>query len=68
MIKLYTKTGCPYCNTKREEFDRDGIDYQEINIYEVEGSKEELLKLTGGQRMVPVIVEGKKVTVAPDGG
>jgi len=28
----------------------------------------ELLKLTGGRRIVPVVVEGGYVTVAPDGG
>ena len=51
-----------------EEFDRDGVDYEEINIFEVDGAKEELLKITKGQRMVPVIVDGKSVTIAPEGG
>ena len=68
MIKVYTKTGCPYCKRKMEEFDRDGVDYEEINIFEVDGAKEELLKITKGQRMVPVIVDGKSVTIAPEGG
>ena len=68
MIQLYTKTGCPYCQAKKDEFDRQGVEYEEININEVDGAKEDLLKITGGQRMVPVIVDGAKVTIAPDGG
>ncbi len=28
----------------------------------------ELLKLTGGRRIVPVVVEGTTVEVAPEGG
>jgi len=68
MITLYTKTGCPYCNTKREELQKKGIDFEEINIYEVDGAKEDLVKITGGKRMVPVIVDGDQVIIAPEGG
>ena len=68
MIKLYTKTGCPYCDAKRKEFNDQGVDFEEINIFEVDGAKEELLKITGGKRMVPVIVNGPRVEIAPDGG
>ena len=68
MIKLYTKTGCPYCAKKREEFQRTGVAFQEINIYEIKGAKEELLALTGGKRLVPVIVDGANITIAPQGG
>lgn len=68
MIKLYTKTGCPYCNRKREEMQNKGIEFEEINIYEVEGAKEELLALTNGIRKVPVIVDGSRIEIAPQGG
>ena len=68
MIKLYTKTGCPYCSKKREEFNRTGVVYEEINVYEVAGAEDELVKITGGIRKVPVIVDGAKVIIAPEGG
>jgi len=41
---------------------------REINVTERPQAIAELMKLTGGRRIVPVVVEGGRVAVAPAGG
>jgi glutaredoxin 3 len=65
---LYVKTGCPYCAAKRQEFVANGVTFTEINVTERPEVIPELLKLTKGKRLVPVIVEGGRISVAPEGG
>ena len=65
---LYVKTGCPYCAAKRREFVTNGVTFTEINVTERPEVIPELLKLTKGKRLVPVIVEGGRISVAPEGG
>ncbi|MGH7897696.1 MAG: UXX-star (seleno)protein family 3 [Candidatus Binatia bacterium] len=67
-ITLYTKTGCPYCAAKRKDLNEKKLPFVEINLTEHPERIPEVLKLTGGERLVPVIVEGKNVSIAPQGG
>ena len=67
-LTLYVKTGCPYCAAKRKEFQDSGTKFSEINVTERPDVIPELLKLTKGERLVPVIVDGANVTIAPEGG
>ena len=67
-ITLYVKTGCPYCAAKRKEFQDNKVRFSEINVTERHEVIPKLLELTGGKRLVPVIVEGRRITIAPEGG
>ena len=67
-VLLYTRTGCPYCDAKRTELAARGVPIREINVTERPQAVAELMKLTGGRRIVPVVVEGGRIDVAPDGG
>ena len=67
-VTLYVKTGCPYCAAKRKEFQDQKLKFKEINVTERPEVIPELLKLTKGERLVPVIVDGGKVSIAPEGG
>jgi len=67
-VTLYVKTGCPYCAAKRREFEKRGVVFTEVNVTERPEAVPELLKLTKGKRLVPVIVEGASVSIAPQGG
>jgi len=59
-VKIFGTQSCPYTRKAREAYgDRAlfidvGTDPQQLD---------EMLKLSGGRRQVPVIVEGEKVTV-----
>jgi glutaredoxin len=67
-VLLYTKTGCPHCETKRRELVGRGAVYREVNVSDRPEAIVELLKLTGGRRIVPVVVEGGRIEIAPGGG
>jgi len=67
-VTLYVKTGCPYCAAKRRDLSARAVPFTEINVSERPEVIPELLKLTKGKRLVPVIVEGARISVAPEGG
>jgi len=67
-VLLYTKTGCPYCAAKRAELAARGVAVREINVSEHPEAVAELLKVTRGRRIVPVVVEGGRIEITPGGG
>jgi glutaredoxin len=67
-VLLYTKTGCVRCEAARRQLAARGVAYREVNVSEHPEAIPELLKLTRGRRIVPVIVEGARVEMAPGGG
>jgi hypothetical protein len=41
---------------------------EEVNLTDEPQAMTEFLKLTNGRRIVPVVVRGAVITIAPDGG
>jgi len=66
-ILIYTTPGCPFCQAAKEDMQKKGLSYREIDISENREAEEEILKLAG-KKVVPVMVEGEKVTVGFGGG
>jgi len=63
-IVIYGKAGCPYTQRALSDYG-DKAKYFDVKL---DNKKlEEMLKLSGGVRKVPVIVEGGKVTVGYGG-
>ncbi|MCJ7498489.1 MAG: glutaredoxin family protein [candidate division Zixibacteria bacterium] len=56
------KEGCPYSRALKEDLDKKGVKYKEIDVMKNPEFQEELLKLAK-KRVVPVMVEDGKVTV-----
>jgi len=67
-VKMYTKPGCPYCAAAKEHYNGKGIAFDEINVIGNPEAQKELLKLSGGSRIVPVVVDKGEVTVGWGGG
>ena len=68
-VVIYTKPGCPYCMTARNELIARGAEYEEIDVTTTPGAQERLAELTFGSMMVPVIIEEDgSVHVAAGGG
>jgi glutaredoxin len=65
---LYTLAGCPHCDAIRAELAGRGVEVREVDVGTRPEVIPELLKLTGGRRIVPVLVEGGRIEVAPAGG
>jgi glutaredoxin len=51
MLKLYVKTGCPYCAAVIAKLNNLGIPYEEANIADQKVAEE--LIVHGGKRQVP---------------
>ena len=67
-VLLYVQAGCPFCEAKRAALAARGVAVREIDIGARPEVVPELLKLTGGRRIVPVVVEEGQIIVAPEGG
>jgi glutaredoxin len=67
-VLLYSVSGCPHCDAMRAALAARGVTVDEIDVGVRRELVPELLKLTGGRRVVPVVVEGGKILVAPEGG
>ncbi len=67
-VTLYTRDGCAHCARQRDAIVAAGDTVSEVNLSREPQAMTELLKLTGGRRVVPVLVRGGKIEVAPDGG
>jgi len=62
-VTIYTKPGCPFCMVAKADLILKGVEYTEHNVKADPKRLEEMLRLNGGQRKVPTIVDGERVTV-----
>ena len=62
-VTIYTKPGCPYCAAAKEDLEKRGVAYKEVNVQGDEKALEEMLKYSEGVRCVPVFVEDGKAVV-----
>ena len=67
-ITIYTKEGCPYCAAAIKHYADEGKEFDEIDINNTAGAKEKVLELTGGEKIVPVIVGDGPVKTGFGGG
>lgn len=67
-VIIYTKEGCPYCAAAKKHYTEQGVEFEEIDINDTPGAKDKVVELTGGQRIVPVIVENGSVQAGFGGG
>jgi glutaredoxin len=68
VVTFYSKTGCPYSDRQRAALVARGQAFTEIDVARHPEVVPELLKLTKGRRIVPVVIEGARISVAPEGG
>ncbi len=62
-VTIYTKPGCPFCIAVKADLKLKGVEYIEHSVKADPEMLEEMLRLNGGQRKVPTIVDGERVTV-----
>jgi len=67
-VLLYVKAGCAHCEAQRAALAARGVPVREVDVERRPETIPELLKLTGGRRVVPVVVEAGRVVIAPAGG
>ena len=67
-VTLYTRGDCPFSRALRERLLARGTNFTEVDVAMRPECVPELVKLTGHRRIVPVLVEGTRIDVAPEGG
>ena len=63
MTLIFGKDTCPYTIAAREDFERRHVAFEYINVKKSAADLDRMLQYSKGQRRVPVIVEGEKVTI-----
>jgi len=61
-VTIYIREGCPFCKALKEDLDKKGVKYKEIDVIKNPEFQEELFKLAK-RKAVPVMVKDGKVTV-----
>ncbi len=54
-ITIYTGPLCNYCDAAKRLLSRNNAPYKEINIAQVDGAMEEMIKKANGKRTIPQI-------------
>lgn len=64
-VKIYTTPTCAYCRMTKAFFEKNNIQYQELNVAADLGAREEMIH-TSGQLGVPVITVDGEVVIGHD--
>lgn len=65
---LYVLSHCPFSRALAEKLTARGGSFTTVDVGEHPERVPELVKLTKKRRIVPVLVDGARIEVAPDGG
>ncbi len=64
---VYTRPDCSYSDALVHDLDKDGVDYEQIDLEAHPEHISDVERLTGGERITPVMVEGDLVIVGYHG-
>lgn len=67
-VIMYTKPGCPYCAAAKEHYNSQGRAFDEINVIDNPEAQTKALDLSGGKRIVPIIIDKGEVKLGWNGG
>ena len=62
MLELFASPECPFCAEMREKLDWDGKPFVEYDVDTDAAARKRLFDLAGPNAIVPVLVEGGRVT------
>ena len=62
-VVIYGKDACPYTQAARDDYAKRGLTAQYINVKKDPAGLTRMLEHSKGKRLVPVIVEGDRVTI-----
>lgn len=61
MIKIYSTSWWPSCITAKRLLDDKGLSYKEINIEEIDMTREQLAELTGGMTVPQIVINNTNI-------
>ena len=63
MVVIFGKDTCPYTQAALDDHRERGVPFEYVNVKKNAADLDRMLTYSRGQRRVPVIVEGDKVTI-----
>ena len=66
-LVIYTRPDCTYSDALLYDLRKDGVEYKQVDLEEYPELIGEVERLTGGERITPVMVEGDLVIVGYHG-
>jgi glutaredoxin len=66
-LVVYTRPDCSYSDALLHDLEKDGVEYKQIDLEMFPELIAEVERLTGGERVTPVMVEGDMVIVGYHG-
>jgi len=67
-VVIYTTPGCPFCAAAKQDLEERGVSYEEISTENNPKVIEEVMRLSNGTGIVPILVSGDEVKVGFGGG
>ncbi|OGF83009.1 NrdH-redoxin [Candidatus Giovannonibacteria bacterium RIFCSPLOWO2_01_FULL_46_13] len=64
-VKIYTTPSCVYCKMTKEMFQKNSVEYKEMNVAADQAAREEMVSKSG-QLGVPVIDIGGEIVIGFD--
>jgi len=61
MVKIYSTSWCPSCVSAKRLLEDNDIEFEEINIEEINMSREQLFELTGGMSVPQIVINDKPI-------
>ncbi|MGC0773632.1 MAG: glutaredoxin family protein [Candidatus Acidiferrum sp.] len=58
MVTMYTTAWCPDCRRAKTFLEARGVEFREVNIEQVAGAEEIVIKANSGKRVVPTLEIG----------
>ncbi|MDA0770480.1 MAG: glutaredoxin family protein [Chloroflexi bacterium] len=66
-ILVYSTLGCGYTDKVKADLEKDGKDYEEVNLSLHPERWGEILEYTDGVKLTPVVIDGDEVIVGVNG-
>jgi C_GCAxxG_C_C family probable redox protein len=67
-VIIYTRPGCQFCAAAKQDLEERGVAYKELSIQDDPKIAEEIMRLSKGEGIVPIMVIGDEVKVGFGGG
>ena len=61
MVKIYSTSWCPSCVSAKRLLKEKNIQFEEINIEELDMSREQLFETTGGMSVPQIIIKNRSI-------
>jgi len=66
-VEIYGKESCSYTTAARLDFRRRGFEVRYFDVKKDAAAMARFLDLSGGERRVPLIADGGRITIGFDG-